>query len=72
MQSNNQYSAATPNLSLEGMTLHVADVERSLAFYRKPSRKPPSFKRGMNGRSLFGVGGDTLGHPMPGRHRQRV
>ena len=33
MSTNDQ--ANVPNISLEGMTLHVADVERSLAFYMK-------------------------------------
>lgn len=35
MQTNDQYNTATPDVSLEGITLHVADVERSLAFYTK-------------------------------------
>jgi catechol 2,3-dioxygenase-like lactoylglutathione lyase family enzyme len=35
MPTNNQHSANTLNISLEGMTLHVADVERSLEFYTK-------------------------------------
>ena len=35
MQTNDQYNAAKPVVSLEGITLHVADVERSLAFYTK-------------------------------------
>jgi catechol 2,3-dioxygenase-like lactoylglutathione lyase family enzyme len=33
MSPNDQPHANTPTISLEGMTLHVADVERSLAFY---------------------------------------
>lgn len=33
MSTNNQ--ANVSSISLEGMTLHVADVERSLAFYTK-------------------------------------
>jgi len=35
MPTNDQHHANTPDISLEGMTLHVADVERSLEFYTK-------------------------------------
>jgi catechol 2,3-dioxygenase-like lactoylglutathione lyase family enzyme len=35
MQTNEQHNVTTPNVSLEGMTLHVADVERSLEFYTR-------------------------------------
>jgi catechol 2,3-dioxygenase-like lactoylglutathione lyase family enzyme len=35
MSTNDQTNTSVPSISLEGMTLHVADVERSLAFYTK-------------------------------------
>jgi catechol 2,3-dioxygenase-like lactoylglutathione lyase family enzyme len=35
MTSNEQQSGNAPDISMEGMTLHVADVERSLEFYKK-------------------------------------
>src|SRR5260370_7552888 len=35
METNDQHQGNTPDISLEGMTLHVADVERSLEFYTK-------------------------------------
>jgi catechol 2,3-dioxygenase-like lactoylglutathione lyase family enzyme len=35
LPTNDQHHANAPDISLEGMTLHVADVERSLAFYTK-------------------------------------
>ena len=35
MPTNDQHHTNTPTISLEGMTLHVADVERSLEFYNK-------------------------------------
>lgn len=35
MQTSNQSQAGTANISLEGLTFQVADVERSLEFYTK-------------------------------------
>jgi len=35
MQTNDQHNVATPKVSLEGLTLHVADVERALEFYTR-------------------------------------
>ena len=35
MPTNHQPHADTANISMEGMTLHVADVEQSLNFYMK-------------------------------------
>ncbi len=35
MSTDNQHNAITPHVSLEGLTLHVADIERSLEFYTK-------------------------------------
>ncbi len=32
MQANDQQNVATPKISLEGLTLHVADVERAFVF----------------------------------------
>jgi catechol 2,3-dioxygenase-like lactoylglutathione lyase family enzyme len=35
MQTNNQHNAVAPDVSFEGMTLRVADVEHSLEFYSR-------------------------------------
>jgi catechol-2,3-dioxygenase len=35
MTTNNQQQPNTPSVSMEGMTLHVENVEHSLEFYTK-------------------------------------
>ena len=35
MQTSEQHNVATPKVSLEGLTLHVANVERALEFYSR-------------------------------------
>jgi len=60
MQTNHQHNAAAANVSLEGMTLRVADVERSLEFYSKipgarvEMHRPGSF-------ALLSIGSGRLG-----------
>lgn len=57
MQTNDQYNVATSDVSLEGMTLHVADVERSLAFYtRIPGARVEVHRSGSFALLSFGKG----------------
>ena len=66
MQTNDKFHAVTPNVSLKGMTLHVADVERSLAFYtRLPGARVEVHRPGSFALLSFGNGCLSLLHEGP-------
>lgn len=59
MSTNDQPNATVQNVTLEGMTLHVADVERSLEFYTKiPGAQVQMHRRGSF--ALLSIGGGRL------------
>ena len=60
MTTNNQQRPNTPDVSMEGMTLHVENVERSLEFYTKiPGVQVLTHRSGIF--ALLAIGNGRLG-----------